>query len=83
MEIDSVANRCTLKVLRILSNGTSKYSLMFKETKVSDDTLQKVLKFLVKEGYVEKTALDKLNTKYDITDRGIKLLKGMEGLEKI
>ncbi len=83
MLLDSVENKCTLQVLKILSRGISKYSIMFKETKVSHDTLQKVLKFLVEEGFVEKTALDKLNTKYDIADRGRKLLAGMEVLENV
>ena len=49
MIFDFTENRCIFEILRILSKGKSKYSKMFKETKVSHTTLQRVLKDLEKK----------------------------------
>jgi len=81
--LDSAEMRCVLEVLKILAKGISNYSFMFKETKSSHTTLQNVLKDLVKEKFVKKNIRDKLHTSYDITDKGKKLLRGLENLNGI
>lgn len=43
-----------LEVLEILGKGKSKYSIMFKKTKVSHTILKKVLRELLKNGFVLK-----------------------------
>lgn len=83
MLLDSAENMCTLKVLRILHKGISKYSWLFKKTKFSHTTLQNVLKDLIKGKYVKKNTEDKLHTSYDITNKGKKLLKQLLQLEQL
>ena len=62
-------------VLKILNRSQSKYSIMFKDTKVSHITLQRALKFLIEKKFIKKYDIGHMNVDYEITDRGKKLLK--------
>lgn len=75
MIFDFAEVRCILDVLKILNKGKSKYSIMFKETKVSHTTLQSVLKDLEKNKFVKRTVIDHMVVDYEISDRGKKLMK--------
>ena len=61
---------CTFEVLKILSKGQSKYTIMFKQTKVSHHTLQKSLHYLIKEGFIRKYDLGHKKVDYEITKKG-------------
>lgn len=67
--------RCTFEILKILNKNKSKYSIMFKETKVSHITLQRALKFLITKKFILKHDIGHMNVDYEITDKGKKLLK--------
>ena len=68
MIFDFAEIRCILDVLKILSKGKSKYSTMFKDTKVSHTTLQSVLKDLIQKKFIKRVVLDHMNVDYEITE---------------
>jgi predicted transcriptional regulator len=73
MLFESAETRCLLKVLEILSSEKSKYSIMFKSTKVSHTTLQSVLKEANIKGIIQKSDLGHQNVDYKITEKGKKV----------
>jgi len=83
MIFEFAETRCISQVLGILHKGKSKYPMMFKETKASHTTLQRVLKKLAQKGFVERKVKDHRIVDYTITDKGKKLLKNLEGLKKL
>ena len=83
MMFDTAEAKCVLAVLKELEKGKSKYSSLFKETKFSHTTLQLVLRDLVKKKFVKKTMVDKLNTDYEISSKGKRLLEKLEELREL
>jgi len=74
---------CTLEVLKILNKGKSKYSIMFKKTKVSHTTLQRVLNELVEKKFVLKNNKGHMDVDYEICERGRRLLGVLLALERV
>lgn len=74
MIFDFAEISCILEVLNILNKGKSKYSYMFKTTKVSHTTLQRVLKQLVEKKLLVKHNKGHQDVDYEITEKGRKLL---------
>lgn len=75
--------RCTFGILKILSKNKSKYSIMFKETKVSHITLQRALRFLISKKFILKHDISHMNVDYEITEKGRKLLRLFVELNEI
>ncbi len=71
---------CTYAVLKMLSKEKSKYSKMFKETKVSHTTLQRSLKELINKEFIVKRDIGHQNVDYEITEKGKKLLINLNNL---
>lgn len=76
MIFDNVENKCLLSVLRILKKKETRYSDLFRETKVSHTTLQKVLKDLESHKFISKDGF------YSIGAQGKEFLNKLEELEK-
>ena len=74
MIFDFVEVKCILETLKILNSKKSKYSEMFKTTRVSHTTLQSVLKELEENKFITKYNLGHQNVDYEITLKGKKLL---------
>ena len=83
MIFDFAEIRCILDVLKILNKGKSKYSTMFKETKVSHTTLQMVLKDLIEKKFIKKYNIGHMNVDYEISDKGKKLLNFLIQLQEL
>lgn len=83
MIFDFAEIRCIFDILKILNKGKSKYSVMFKETKVSHTTLQNVLKELIEKKFVKKYNIGHMNVDYEITSKGKELLNSLINLKKI
>lgn len=83
MIFDFAEIRCILDILKILERGKSKYSIMFKETKVSHTTLQNVLKELAEKKFVKKHNIGHMNVDYEISDKGKKLLSFLIQLQEL
>ncbi len=83
MIFDFAEVRCILDVLKILKRGKSKYSIMFKETKVSHTTLQIVLKDLIEKKFINKYNIGHMNVDYEISDKGKKLLSFLIQLQEL
>ncbi len=83
MILDSAENKCILEVLKILNKGKSKYSIMFKETKVSHTTLQSCLKQLVEKKFIKKHDIGHQNVDYEITSQGNRLLSKLIELQDV
>ena len=66
--------RCIFEILRILNNDKSKYTEMFRKTKVSHITLQSVLRELTEKGFILKHNLGHQKVDYEMTNKGRKLL---------
>jgi len=81
--LDSAEMGCILKVLKILKKGKNKYSAMFKETKFSHDTLQKVLKDLEKKKFIKRQESEYKIVDYEITEKGKRLLEKLDELGEI
>ncbi|MDP1729429.1 MAG: winged helix-turn-helix transcriptional regulator [archaeon] len=75
--------RCILGVLRILNNQESRYSELFKKTKVSHITLQSVLRELTDKGLIKKHDIGHQNVHYNITPKGQKLFLLLLEVEKL
>jgi DNA-binding PadR family transcriptional regulator len=83
MIFDTAEAKCIISVLKILEKDKSKYSIMFKETKFSHITLQKVLKNLEENKLINREILGHLNINYKISDKGKKLLKKLLEIKEI
>lgn len=77
MLLKSKENQAILQILEILNKKETTYGKLFKETKVSHTTLQKVLKYLTEKQFVAK------DDNYKITHTGTNLLQKLQELKKI
>jgi len=82
MIFDFAETRCILEILKILNTRESKYSIMFKETKVSHTTLQSVLKELEEGKFLIKHNKGHMDVDYEITEKGKRLLKQLNELRE-
>lgn len=82
MILSSKESQCTLMVLELLDKGDSKYKMFFKKTKVSHTTLQKVLKWLIEKGFVERRDKGHMDVDYGITDKGENILSILINLKR-
>ncbi len=80
MIVDTAEFKATLQVLEILNKDKSRYNEMFRKTKVSHTTLQKVLKELEEKDCIKRIELGSLSTEYEIKDKGKKLLSNLKNL---
>lgn len=83
MIFDFAENKCILDVLKLLDKGKSKYSIMFKQTKASHTTLQRVLKELTKKKFIKRKNIGHQNVDYEMTEKGKRLLEKLEELKEI
>ena len=83
MIFDFAEVRCIFEVLKILNIGKSKYSDMFRKTKVSHTTLQSVLKELAKKEFIVKYDIGHQKVDYELTNRGKKLLVVLAQLNEL
>lgn len=74
MIFDFAEVRCIFEILKMLNTGKSKYTEMFRKTKVSHTTLQSVLRELVKKEFIIKYDIGHQKVDYEITNRGKRLL---------
>ena len=65
--------RCIFEVLKILNIGKSKYSDMFRKTKVSHTTLQSVLRELADKEFIIKYDIGHQKVDYETTNKGKRL----------
>ncbi|HLD37028.1 MAG TPA: winged helix-turn-helix transcriptional regulator [Candidatus Nanoarchaeia archaeon] len=75
MIFDFAEVRCIFEVLRMLNTRKSKYSEMFRKTKVSHTTLQSVLKELNEKEFIVKYDIGHQKVDYEITNKGKKMFK--------
>jgi len=75
MIFNNVKNKCVLAVLKILDKKEARYNYLFKETKVSHTTLQKVLRGLEERKFISREEI------YKITKKGKEFLKKLEELK--
>lgn len=83
MIFEFTKNQCALEVLQILFNRKTKYSEMFRKTKVSHTTLQSVLRELATKEFILKYNIGHQNVDYEITLKGKELLKTLSQLKEI
>ena len=83
MIFDFAEVRCIFEVLKMLNIGKSKYSDMFRKTKVSHTTLQSVLKELAKKEFIVKYDIGHQKVDYELTNRGKKLLVVLAQLNEL
>lgn len=83
MIVDTAEAQCIIHVLAILSREKSRYNEMFRATKFSHTTLQSVLKELEEKKFIKKTELSGMNTEYEVSDKGKKLLDQLETLKML
>ena len=83
MILDFAEVRCIFEVLKIFIIGKSKYSNMFRKTKVSHTTLQSVLKELAEKGFIVKYDIGHQKVDYEVTNRGKKLLAVLTQLNEL
>ena len=83
MIFEFTKNQCALEVLQILSNRKTKYSEMFRKTKVSHTTLQSVLRELATKEFILKYNIGHQNVDYEITLKGRDLFKKLLELKKL
>ena len=74
---------CILEVLAILNKRKSKYSIMFKESRVSHITLQRALKQLINKKFIKRHDIGHMNVDYEITEKGKGLLKLLVELREV
>ena len=75
MIFDFAEVRCIFEVLRMLNTRKSKYSEMFRKTKVSHTTLQSVLKELNEKEFIVKYDIGHQKVDNEITNKGKKMFK--------
>ena len=75
--------RCTFEILKILNSNKSKYTEMFRKTKVSHTTLQSVLRELTEKGFIAKYDIGHQKVDYEITNKGKRLLSVLTQLSEL
>ena len=83
MILDTKEASCIIQILFLLIKKKSKYSQMFKITKVSHTTLQSALKELINKKFIRKYDIGHMKVDYEITDKGKRLLKTLLDLQEI
>lgn len=83
MIFDFTEVRCIFEILEILNRTDSKYSIMFKKTKVSHTTLQSVLRKLIDKKFIKKYDIGHQNVDYEITEKGKRLFELLIKLQEI
>ena len=78
----SKENQCIFRILTILHNKKSTYTKMFRDTKVSHTTLQRVLMKLQEQNLISKYDIGHKKVDYEISDRGVKILLLLRELKK-
>ncbi len=78
MLLDSAENKCILMVLELLNQRPYRYSELFKKTKVSHTTLQKVLGDLINKNFIEN-----IEGNYSQKDNGLKLLRLIKQIKEL
>ena len=75
--------KCIFEVLKILNSDKSKYTAMFRKTKVSHTTLQSVLKELAEKEFIVKYDIGHQKVDYEITYKGKRLLAALTQLNEL
>ena len=71
-------------ILRVLVNkGPLKTTHIMQKINVNSATLKKYVAFLVKQGLVEERSIKEGRIVYEITPRGVLVLKGLKEIEKV
>ena len=83
MITDTKEAQCTIKILSMLRNKKGKYNEMFRKTKVSHTTLQRVLKEAAEKRIIEKYDTGHMKVDYIITTKGARLLNFLIEIEKL
>lgn len=83
MIVDTQESKCTLKVLSMLDIKKCKYNQMFRMTKMSHTTLQRVLNGLTNRKLIMKYNLGHMNVDYEITEKGRESLRLLKKLQDI
>lgn len=76
-------SQCTYQILEILNQGKSKYTTMFKQTKVSHKTLQTALQELIQDNFINKQDIGHKKVDYTITPKGTKFYQQLTELRKM
>jgi predicted transcriptional regulator len=66
-------------MLRVGENGAGKTEIMY-TANMSFSQIQKYLKYLVNQGFINKVNMDNTMVAYQLTDSGFKLLKAIDTL---
>ena len=83
MILETKEAQCTIRVLSMLSNKKAKYNQMFRATKVSHTTLQRVLKELEEKKFIRKYDIGHMNVDYEITDKGRVLVESLQRVRQM
>ena len=78
MIVDTAEFKCVLTVLEMLSKSNSTYNEMFRKSKFSHTTLQKVLKELTKKELIHKT-----EENYEINGKGKEMLNRLYSIHDL
>lgn len=70
------------EMLRIGENGARKTKIMY-NANLSYSQIKKYLRFLISQGYLDSMRASNLSVTYQATDRGLKLLKSIDGFIEI
>ncbi|MEK6898916.1 MAG: winged helix-turn-helix transcriptional regulator [Nanoarchaeota archaeon] len=83
MILDTQEAKCVIGVLQALEKGKTKYNDLFRLTKVSHTTLQRVLAELRDHSLISKQDKGHMDVDYGLTEKGKKLLVNLRGINKI
>ena len=70
------------EMLRIGLNSSPKTKIMY-NANMSYSQMRKYLNFLISQGYLDSVRANNLSVTYQATDRGLKLLKSIDGFIEI
>ena len=74
---------CIFEILKLLNIKKSKYTEMFRKTKVSHTTLQSVLRELTEKGFIVKYDIGHQKVDYEVTNKGKRLLALLTQLNEL
>lgn len=75
MLFKSAEMNCLSIVLKLLEKRKSRYKSMLKESQVSHNTLQAVLKYLIEKQFIKRHESWYKSVEYEISKKGKKFLK--------
>ena len=67
------------EMLRVGENGAGKTELMY-SANMSYAQIQKYLGFLISQDLIDRVEVGNPSVKYQVTDKGLKLLRSIEGI---